>query len=244
MSYSFAKTMAGQTLDIDLSKTRSRKDSLTTLCTDIFLIIIKMRQSQNLGQPAALRKLIIHYVDLFKKNCQILNLSKPAIEDAVYALIALLDETVLTVPGECHNFWLSNPLQLELFNTNIAGEGFFVKLDQLATEPEKMKEIIEIYYICLALGFEGKYRITGNYAQRDAIIDKYAAMLLKLGRYTSSGLSPHGRRADSGRRKRNMHRLLPIWFIAAFLGVLLIGWWVVVHFSVHRSLHHLLSTLM
>ena len=131
---SFTDTISGQTLDIDLSKmgkADKKTETLTKLCTDIFLIVIRMRESEDLGKPASLRKLIIHYLDLFKKNCRSMNTPSSVTTDAIYALVAMLDETVMSVPGECRNFWVTNPVQLQLFGDNLAGEEFYRKLEKL-----------------------------------------------------------------------------------------------------------------
>ncbi len=132
MAASFTDTIVGHTLELDLTKaTSKKKESLTTLCTDIFLIVIRMRESEGLGDPAALRKLISHYLELFKKNCRAIGIKTSMINDAVYALVALMDETVMSVPGDCRNFWVTNPIQLEMYGDNLAGEEFYRKLNNL-----------------------------------------------------------------------------------------------------------------
>ncbi len=229
MGASFAETIVGQTLELDLTKAHSsKKENLTTLCTDIYLIIIRMREAENLGEPAALRKLIIHYLELFRKNCRAMNVASTAIDDAVYSLVALLDETVMSVPGECRNFWVTNPIQLELYGDNMAGQEFFRRLEKLMADPERMKDVLEVFYICLCLGFEGKYKLMGDPAERDGIIDNLARMLLKVGKRSVASLSPHGRRRISKkyRKNRGRRKVLPLWFVG-ITSVGLIGflWW-------------------
>ncbi len=226
MGASFAETIVGQTLELDLTKARTRKvDNLATLCTDIFLIIIRMRESEDLGEPAALRKLIMHYLELFKKNCRAMNIDAAIVNDTIYALVALLDETVMSVPGQCRDFWITNPIQLQLFGTNIAGEEFFRKLEKLMADPRRTKDALEIYYLCLSLGFEGKYKL-GNASEREEIIDKLARVLLKAGKRSVSGLSPHGRRRLSkALSRRSRKRLVPIWVVGAVTVILLIVLW-------------------
>lgn len=243
---SFTETISGQTLDIDLTKlgkTEKKTETLTKLCTDIFLIVIRMRESENLGKPAALRKLIIHYIDLFKKNCRSMNISSSMTTDAVYSLVALLDETVMSVPGECRDFWVTNPIQLELFGDNLAGEEFYRKLERLMEDPEKTKDVLEIYYLCLCLGFEGKYKL-GNAVERDDIIDTLARMLLKIGKRSSSSLSPHGKRSISKRLfKSKDKRVMPLWAVGVTAFLLLCGWWMVMFYLAGQSLEKVLSLI-
>lgn len=243
MPTSFAETISAHTMDLDLSKAGSKKENLTILCTDIFLIVIRMRESEDIGEPSALRKLIIHYLELFKKNCSTINIDASIIDNAVYALVALLDETVMSVPGECRNYWITNPIQLELFGDNIAGQEFFRRLEKLMIEPERMKDVLEVYYLCLCLGFEGKYKL-GNFSERDGLIDNLARVLLKAGKRSVSGLSPHGRRimsADLLKRKR--WKIMPLWAVGISAAVLLAILWGIMFFLTKQSVEKVLSII-
>ncbi len=76
-------------------------------------------------------------------------------QDARFAVMAWIDETILNNSRwEGCNRWKAFPLQLEYYETRNAGEEFFERLDRLGAE---QKEIREIYYLCLSLGFKGQY---------------------------------------------------------------------------------------
>lgn len=243
MALSFTETINSQTIDLDLTKIESQRENLTKLCTDIFIIVIRMRESEDLGDPAALRKLIFHYLKLFKSNCRTLKYSNTVISNAVYALVAILDETVLSVPGECRNFWITNPLQLELYGDNIAGEEFYLRLEKLVREAQKMRDVIEIYYLCLSIGFEGKYKL-GNAQERDVVIDKIARILLKTSKRTLSGLSPHGRRTlPRALRKNKNPKIIPYWIIAIIMTLATIFWWWYMNNLTEISMNTVLSIM-
>jgi type VI secretion system protein ImpK len=82
-------------------------------------------------------------------------------KDAKYAMAAYIDEVVLssTWPGRLE--WMSHPLQLEFFGEHTAGEGFFTRLGNLRQGGEENVNLLELYYYCLQLGFEGIYRVKG-----------------------------------------------------------------------------------
>ncbi|MNP50503.1 hypothetical protein D3C76_1447730 [compost metagenome] len=42
---------------------------------------------------------------------------------------------------------------------HLAGQGFFDKLDSLRTDVKRNLDVLEVYHLCLALGFEGKYSL-------------------------------------------------------------------------------------
>ena len=76
-------------------------------------------------------------------------------QDACFAVIAWADETILKhSTWKHHAEWNALPLQLEYFQTRNAGEEFFERLERLRPE---QKAIREVYYLCLGLGFSGRY---------------------------------------------------------------------------------------
>jgi len=106
------------------------------------------------------------------------------VEEACFALVAFVDETVLRTPWAGHDEWLREPLQLQLYRTNKAGDEFFEHLERLRPEQTAAREI---YFLCLALGFEGQY--AGHDADRRALMARHYEML----RATGSAIEPGGR---------------------------------------------------
>ncbi|MBN1309509.1 MAG: type IVB secretion system protein IcmH/DotU [Chitinispirillaceae bacterium] len=213
---SFVDTITSQTMNLDLTKTLGGAKDLQGLCTDLFLIVIRMREAEDLGDPASLRKLIGYYLDLFEKNCKAISIPAESMLEAKYALVALIDETVLSVPGICRDYWFTRPLQLDLFGDNIAGEEFYNKLHKMLLETEKKKDVLEIYYICLSLGFEGRYKLF-NAEERVTIMDELGRKIRRTRIRASSGLSPHGGRTDSIIRRKSSGFLFPIWLSAVLI---------------------------
>ncbi|MQA89714.1 MAG: DotU family type IV/VI secretion system protein [Gemmatimonas sp.] len=78
---------------------------------------------------------------------------------AIYAFIAYLDESVLNSTQEMFAGWPRQPLQEEIFGDHMAGQTFFIKLDELlaATDSEDLADLLEVYQLCLLLGFRGRY---------------------------------------------------------------------------------------
>lgn len=76
-------------------------------------------------------------------------------QDACFAVVAWADETILRhSTWKHHHEWSALPLQLEYFQTRNAGEEFFERLERVRPE---QKEVREAYYLCLGLGFSGRY---------------------------------------------------------------------------------------
>ena len=64
-------------------------------------------------------------------------------------------------------------LQLEYFGEQLAGNKFFDKLKAMLKQIDKTADAVEIYYVCMLLGFKGRY---GVYEQEKllAIMQKTA----------------------------------------------------------------------
>jgi type VI secretion system protein ImpK len=80
-------------------------------------------------------------------------------KEAQYLMVAIADEVFLTLnwPGQRH--WERHLLETQLFQSQVAGESFFDKLDFIISNPDPMKaELAILYLYCLSLGFKGKYR--------------------------------------------------------------------------------------
>ena len=76
--------------------------------------------------------------------------------DAMYPIVAFIDELFLTSSWEFRREWQQEPLQRVYFNTTNAGASFYDRLNVLNKfGPDK--DVREVYALCMGLGFKGKY---------------------------------------------------------------------------------------
>lgn len=78
---------------------------------------------------------------------------------AVFAVVALLDESVLNMRDAAWDDWARRPLQDELFGGHMAGEWFFQHVERLLARPDtaSLADLLELHHLCLLLGFKGRY---------------------------------------------------------------------------------------
>lgn len=83
---------------------------------------------------------------------------------AIFAVVAFLDETILNLQSPAFADWVRKPMQEELFGRHTAGEIFFDNVQRLLgrRETPELADVLEVYQICLLLGFAGKYSIVGR----------------------------------------------------------------------------------
>ncbi|HYM00037.1 MAG TPA: DotU family type IV/VI secretion system protein, partial [Blastocatellia bacterium] len=112
-----------------------------------------------------------------------------------FALAAFVDEMVLTAKFPLREEWEKHPLQLEYFGEHLAGVTFFNKLDDLLKESADQADVIEVYYLCLLLGYKGKFKIYFE-DQLKAVVESVAESLRRANRLRGGALSPHWKVTD------------------------------------------------
>jgi type VI secretion system protein ImpK len=82
---------------------------------------------------------------------------------AAFAVVAFLDESVLTSKSAVFSTWSRMPLQLELFRADMAGETFFHYVQELLSRQDSAEtvDVLEVYYLCMLLGYRGRYGSSG-----------------------------------------------------------------------------------
>ena len=94
-------------------------------------------------------------------------------EEAQYVMAVLADEIFLHLDWMGREVWNSNLLESRLFHSHGAGEIFFQKLDRLLQNRDPVYvDLAKVYLMALGLGFQGKFRGTG-----DSRLDDYRRKL-------------------------------------------------------------------
>jgi type VI secretion system protein ImpK len=101
-------------------------------------------------------------IALFRRNAvQILRAAgKPTDNyfEAQYVMAAFADDVFIHLDWEGKRAWTSNLLETTLFQSHVAGEMFFDKLDRLLRDRDPAdRSLAAVYLNALSLGFRGKY---------------------------------------------------------------------------------------
>jgi type VI secretion system protein ImpK len=114
------------------------------------------------------------------------------VKDTHFAVVAFLDSVVLHSKEPVHVEWESKTLQEELFGKSEAGVVFFEKLEHFRSrrDSQQLADILEVYLLCLLLGFEGRYSGSGR-GELDGIIQRTRMRIQDI-RGRSRQISPAG----------------------------------------------------
>jgi type VI secretion system protein ImpK len=132
---------------------------------------------------------------------------------AAWAVAALLDDLALNTPWGGAGAWPRQPLVATFYGHVDAGAQFFDRLEALERHPSRDRDLLELHYLCLALGFRGKYRVPGRAGDRPlAAVRTAAAGLLFDPEAAAATLSPHWRGVLAPDAPRRF--AAPIWVLA------------------------------
>jgi type IV/VI secretion system ImpK/VasF family protein len=130
-------------------------------CADVLALAAQLPAAPLPPSPAELRQQLVAALDKMVSRGRRAELPDRDLAEARYALVAFLDEQVLRASWQGRTEWMNRPLQFELYQDNNAGEDFFVRLSALLRGGDRPLAV-QVYYLCLALGFEGMYAQNGD----------------------------------------------------------------------------------
>jgi len=129
---------------------------LLAACAELFFLIAQLRHSE--AMPDDFRQHVMGCFAKFEQDAQSQQMPSEDIDQAKYALMALIDEVILHANFSCRAEWMQQTLQMEFHGEHLAGEHFFKHLAQCRLNATKHIQVIEVFYVCLQLGFRGGYR--------------------------------------------------------------------------------------
>ncbi len=195
--------------------------------------------SQLRGLPAhadvnALHQQVIGRVQKFESDALAAGVSPQIVASARYALCTALDETVLSTPWGTESVWSTHSLLTTFHQEAWGGEKFFQILDRLKANVSANLDLLEVMYFCLALGFEGKYKILerGN-VQIAGVRDELYRLIRQHRGEFERRLSPRWEGVVD--RRNPLTRYVPLWVVAAVLLTVLLGLFLSFRFALRDS---------
>ncbi len=138
----------------------TKSDSLALLYQNILTSIVRIQSGkQPLTEMDVFRKRVKAAIAEAQREAGLAGYGSADVKDAEFAVVAFLDETILSSRQPAAEEWRRRPLNTELFGQAIAGDVFFDRLLEIERRPDssKMADVLEVYLLCLLLGFEGRF---------------------------------------------------------------------------------------
>lgn len=189
--------------------------SLVDLMYDGFYMLIQLKQRKVPTDADIFARQVQKFLTDFEHLAQKNHFGSDDIFDSKYAFCAAVDETILSSRMDIRDTWERHPLQLTLFGDQLAGEHFFDKLETARNGGMNRINALEVFQMCLLLGFKGKYLLEGP--------EKLKYLSAQLGdqiNHIKGRLPAFAPRGEPPDRIANLiKREVPVWVLSSVLAL-------------------------
>ena len=205
--------------------------SLLDLLYDGFYMVFLLRNRASPSDADAFRDRIRTFLAGFERGARRLQASADDVHLAKFAYCALIDEVVLMSKLRIREVWERRPLQLELFGEQLAGERFFEHLETLRQAGASRLQVLEVFHMCLLLGFQGRYVIEGS-EKLNYLTGRLGDEIAQL-RGRRAVFAPHWAAPD--RVSHALKNEVPLWVIGSVILALAVAAYSALRFVLQRQ---------
>ncbi len=194
---------------------------LVNAASTLIAVFEKTHKSMSHPNVGGLHQRLVNEIKAFETKAKEQGIKPEVVLSARYILCTVLDEAVLNTPWGAESAWTQRTLLSMFHNETAGGEKFFLILDRMRDMPAENLTILEMIYIFLSLGYEGKYRVIhrGKDALEQIRDELFRIIRNYRGEYERS-LSPSWQ--GLGRIKNSLAEYIPMWVIASVVGGVLL----------------------
>jgi len=215
---------------------------LVALANGLLALVPQIRSSVSHPDPAGFRETLISQLAAFEQAAAPRGIKSETVVVARYALCTLLDEAVSSTPWGGTAQWMRDSLLVTFYRETGGGEKFFLLLNKMAEQPGANIDLLEFFYACLALGFEGRFRvIDGGKAQLEQTRERLYELIRRQRQHEDSDLSVRWKGIET--KLRRVSGGLALWLTVSACGLLLAGVYLAYLFSLANQSSPLKSEL-
>ena len=199
-----------------------------------FALVRRLSNTPSHDDVAGLRERVLQMVREFEVNARKYGASSEAAYAARYALCSLIDETVLATPWGSQSDWGVQTILGTLHDETGGGERFFQILSRMSENPARNLHLLEFLYLCLSLGFQGKFAIMDRgSAQLEQITHNLYRTIANQRGEAERELSPHWRGVTD--RRPRVARYVPLWVVPVAACAVAVLTYLGFSYSINRS---------
>lgn len=205
----------------DLPPPETGLNPLVALANPLLCAAPRLRMTAHVADPQALKDQLAQAIRDFEQRARQQGLAPERVLAARYIVCTVLDEAAAGTPWGSGGVWGKQNLLVTFHNEGFGGDKVFQLMAKLAEDPATNRDLLEMIYAALNLGFEGRYRvIDGGKAQLEAVRDRLAQILKTARGDHAPALAQHW--PVQAQRSRPLLSWLPLWVTGALamLGLL------------------------
>ena len=216
---------------------------LIDAATPLLGLVIRVRRLADFHGVENLYQQVVDEVAAIDRELVEQGYERPTVVAYRYVLCAFIDEAVLGTDWGAHSVWSQHSLLSRFHNETWGGEKVFAITARMEQEPERYRDMLEFIYLCLCLGFEGRYKVmTNGRDEYEQIIRGLYEQIRGLRRDEEP--QPLTRALDNVTPARNRLRTgLPLWGIGGLFVAAMAGVYTLYNIALNERIRDVLSVL-
>lgn len=196
-------------------------NALVAAASELLSEVVRLKHSVNSEDMLALNQQLSAGVKQFEARALHNGADGGQVMSARYVLCTVVDEAVVTTTWGNESEWSQMSLLSHFHSETFGGEKVFQLLEQMTRNPVRHLPMLELMYLCLSLGFEGKYRVMARgVLELEGIRDALYRQIRQLRGDVPRELSPQWQ--GFGQQRQSLVRIVPGWTVALFTLVSLV----------------------
>ncbi len=201
---------------------------LLQAATPLLLLAGRLRDQIKNPRVDSLYMQSVHEIRAFEERARKAAVPEEDVLAARYTLCTVVDEAVLNTPWGVESGWAARSLLITFHRETFGGEKVFRIVERVLSEPRRYLALLELLYICVSLGFEGRYRIADRGSARLVDVRQELFRCIQTLRGTpEAALSPQWKGVENKRRK--MLHLVPLWVVATACAAVLLATFIILN---------------
>lgn len=153
---------------------------LVDAASSLLGMVVRVRQLDSAGDVERLYRQVVDEIAAIEIELTEQGYDRATLLAYRYVLCSFIDEAVMGMPWGRQSKWAEHSLLTRFHNETWGGEKVFSILARLQQEPQRYRDMLAFIYLCLCLGFEGRYRVMAHGR------DEYEQIVRALGDQLSS----------------------------------------------------------
>jgi type VI secretion system protein ImpK len=217
-------------------------NSVVAAAAPLLALCVRLRGTPGQPDVEGLWRRVTQALQTFERRALAAGASAEQERAARYALAATVDDVVLNTPWGANSIWAGRSMVSTFFGEVSGGQRFYDILAHLTANAATNLPVLELFYLCLSLGFEGKYRIEARGANRHVQVrdELFRTIRNQRGEFERE-LSPHWQGAGIGHRP--LASAVPLWVAALAAALVLLVAYGVLAIMLNRASDRVFATL-
>lgn len=198
---------------------------LLTAAGPLLALLSQLRATTHHADRPGLQRQLLELIRTFEESARASGVSRPQITAARYLLCTFIDEAIAATPWGADAPAGTRGLLQEFHEDESGAVKVFELLDKLSADAQTHAPLLELFYVCFALGFQGQYahQVNGR-AELDALAGRLLAKIRPAASERTKGTARTLSSQWSGEPRRGPTlSVVPLWLTVVVGAAVVLG---------------------